>query len=135
MSPAIDEVEKELGPIRVLVNGQGIVGSQPVLMENYKNFWRTMETNTGSVSTALTKLIQHMISILKVIPLMKARRKGTIICVASRSGTVDLPTTFAYSVSKCAVIRAVGCLRVELDMEGLDIDLYALHPGVFRPTW
>jgi NAD(P)-dependent dehydrogenase (short-subunit alcohol dehydrogenase family) len=46
---AIDEVEKDLGPVAVLVNCAGIVGSRPVLMENYKNFWRTMEINCGAV--------------------------------------------------------------------------------------
>jgi short-subunit dehydrogenase len=62
---------------------------------------------------------------------MIQRKRGTIISVASRSGTVDLPRTLAYSVSKSAVIRAVGCIQAELDMEGLGeyIDLYALHPG------
>jgi NAD(P)-dependent dehydrogenase (short-subunit alcohol dehydrogenase family) len=46
---AIDEVEEQLGPIDILVNLAGIVGSRPVLMENFKNFWRTMEVNTGAV--------------------------------------------------------------------------------------
>ena len=49
VSSAVDQVEKELGPIRVLVNVQGIIGSRPVVMENYENFWKTMEINTGSV--------------------------------------------------------------------------------------
>jgi NAD(P)-dependent dehydrogenase (short-subunit alcohol dehydrogenase family) len=47
---AIDEVEKELGPIKVLVNCAGIVGSRPVLMEHYDNFRRTMDVNCGAVS-------------------------------------------------------------------------------------
>jgi len=47
---AIDEVEKDLGPIAVLVNCAGIVGSRPIFMENYKNFWKTMEVNCGAVS-------------------------------------------------------------------------------------
>jgi len=49
VSKAIDEVEEQLGPIGILVNCAGIVGSRPTLMENYKNFWRTMEVNTGAV--------------------------------------------------------------------------------------
>jgi NAD(P)-dependent dehydrogenase (short-subunit alcohol dehydrogenase family) len=67
----------------------------------------------------------------KVLPLMKKRRNGCIINIASRSGSLDLPGTLAYSVSKSAVIRAVGCIQLELDTEGLgdDIHVYALHPG------
>jgi len=72
-----------------------------------------------------------MISMFKVLPLMKKRRKGVILNVASRAGSIDLPGTLAYSVSKSAVIRAVGCIQLELDVEGLgdDIQVYALHPG------
>jgi NAD(P)-dependent dehydrogenase (short-subunit alcohol dehydrogenase family) len=68
---------------------------------------------------------------LKVLPLMKKRRKGVVLNVASRSGSLDLPGGISYSVSKSAVIRAVGCIQLEMDMEGLgdDIHLYALHPG------
>jgi len=44
VSSAVDQVEKELGPIRVLVNVQGIIGSRPV-MENYENFWKTRYGN------------------------------------------------------------------------------------------
>jgi 2-hydroxycyclohexanecarboxyl-CoA dehydrogenase len=50
VNKAIDEVEEQLGPIDVLCNVAGIIGSRPVLMENYKNFWRVMEVNTGAVS-------------------------------------------------------------------------------------
>lgn len=49
VNAAIDEVEKDLGPIGILVNCAGIVGSRPVMMEYYKNFWKTMEINTGAV--------------------------------------------------------------------------------------
>src|ERR1700722_14814514 len=72
-----------------------------------------------------------MISMFKVLPLMKQRKHGVIINIASRSGSLDLPGTLAYSVSKSAVIRAVGCIQLELDVEGLgdDIQVYALHPG------
>jgi NAD(P)-dependent dehydrogenase (short-subunit alcohol dehydrogenase family) len=57
VSSAIDEVEESLGPIDILVNCAGIVGSRPLFMEYFSNFWRTMEINTGAVSTPLTLLI------------------------------------------------------------------------------
>src|SRR5271170_818837 len=72
-----------------------------------------------------------MISMFKVLPLMKKHGKGIILNIASRSGSLDLPGTLSYSVSKTAVIRAVGCIQLELDMDGLGdaIQVYALHPG------
>ena len=72
-----------------------------------------------------------MLSMLKVLPLMKKRKDGIIINVASRAGSKDFGNNLAYCVSKSAVIRATGCIQLQLDAEGLgdDIQLYALHPG------
>jgi NAD(P)-dependent dehydrogenase (short-subunit alcohol dehydrogenase family) len=68
---------------------------------------------------------------LKVLPLMKARRSGVIINVASRAGTIDYPGSTSYAVSKSALIRLTGCAQVELNIEGYgdDIQVYCLHPG------
>ena len=49
MSAAIEEVEKEVGPIHILVNLAGIVGSRPLLMDNFKNIMNTMDINFGGV--------------------------------------------------------------------------------------
>src|SRR5271156_3035255 len=72
-----------------------------------------------------------MLSMLKVLPLMKKRKDGIIINVASRAGSKDFSNNLAYCVSKAAVIRATGCIQLQLDAEGLGdyIQLYALHPG------
>jgi len=61
-----------------------------------------------------------MLSMLKVLPLMKKRKDGIIINVASRAGSKDFGNNLAYCVSKSAVIRATGCIQLQLD---------ALHPG------
>jgi NAD(P)-dependent dehydrogenase (short-subunit alcohol dehydrogenase family) len=68
---------------------------------------------------------------LKVLPLMKARRSGVIINIASRAGTIDYAGSASYAVSKSAVIRLTGCAQAELNSEGYgdDIQLYCLHPG------
>lgn len=51
VNAAIEEVEKDLGPIKVLVNCAGISNSRPVLMEKYENFQKAMDTNCGAVLT------------------------------------------------------------------------------------
>lgn len=90
VSKAIDEVEEQLGLIAVVVNCAAIVGSRPVLMEKYKNFWKTMEINTGAVYPIEANLTVDSV----------------IINMASRSGSLDLHGTLSYSVSKFAVIDA-----------------------------
>lgn len=56
---------------------------------------------------------------LKVFPLMKARRQGVVINIAPRPRPSDYIGAPAYAVSKCVVIRAVRCLQLGLDVEGL----------------
>jgi|SRR5271169_5371585 len=47
-----------------------------------------------------------------------------------RAGTVNGPLSLHYYSAKAALIRATGCLQVEVDILGYnDIHLYALHPG------
>ena len=44
---------------------------------------------------------------------------------------MDPSGTVSYSVTKSAVISAIGCIQLELDSQGLgdDIQVYALHPA------
>jgi NAD(P)-dependent dehydrogenase (short-subunit alcohol dehydrogenase family) len=117
----MDNVEKGLGPINVLVNNAGIFDQRPFVMSTFDGFWRQIEVNFK----APLMLIHHM------LPLMRDRGSGCIINIASRAGTVDVPMTLGYVTSKAALIRATHTLQKEMELEGLDpaIHLYALHPG------
>jgi NAD(P)-dependent dehydrogenase (short-subunit alcohol dehydrogenase family) len=117
----MDQVEKDLGPIDVLVNNAGIFDQRPFIMSTFDSFWRQIEVNFK----APLMLIHQM------LPRMKQRGSGCIINIASRSGTVDVPMTLGYVTSKAALIRATHTLQKEMELEGLDpaIHMYALHPG------
>jgi short-subunit dehydrogenase len=55
---------------------------------------------------------------------------GTVINIASRGGTVDIPFNTTYSASKAALIRLTSCWQAELELGGHDgIQMYAIHPG------
>lgn len=46
------------------------------------------------------------------------------------AGTVNTPFGTQYGSGKAALIRAVGCIQEELDLDGeKNIHVYALHPG------
>lgn len=60
---------------------------------------------------------------------MRERKSGVIVNIASRAATVDFPFAIGYNSSKCAVTRATSTLQQELDLDELDIQTYALHPG------
>ncbi|KAF1960079.1 NAD(P)-binding protein [Byssothecium circinans] len=116
-----DHVEKDLGPIDVLVNNAGILDQRPFLMSTIDSFWRQIEVNFKG----------PLITIHTVLPRMRERGSGCIINIASRSATVDVPMTLGYVTSKAAVTRATSTLQREMVLDGLDdkIQFYALHPG------
>ncbi|KAF2471623.1 NAD(P)-binding protein [Lindgomyces ingoldianus] len=116
-----DSVEKELGPIEVLVNNAGILDQRPLIMSTFDDFWRQIEVNFKA----------PLLTIHTMLPRMRERGGGCIINIASRSGTVDVPMTLGYVTSKAALIRATHTLQMEMALDNLDpaIHLYALHPG------
>ncbi|KAF1835115.1 NAD(P)-binding protein [Decorospora gaudefroyi] len=118
------QVEKQLGPIDVLVNNAGILDQRPFMMGTFDGFWRQIEVNFKA-----PLMLMHA-----VLPRMRDRGHGCIINIASRSGTVDVPMTLGYVTSKAALIRATHTLQLEMELDGLDpaIHLYALHPGGVR---
>ncbi|KAF2258326.1 NAD(P)-binding protein [Lojkania enalia] len=116
-----DKIERELGPIGVLVNNAGILDQRPYLMSTFPGFWRQIEVNFKG----------PLITIHTVLPRFRERGGGCIINIASRSGTVDVPMTLGYVTSKAALIRATHTLQKEMELDKLDpaIHIYALHPG------
>ncbi|KAJ4365031.1 hypothetical protein N0V83_008647 [Neocucurbitaria cava] len=116
-----DQVEKQLGPIDVLVNNAGILDQRPFIMSTFPAFWRQIEVNFKA----------PLMLIHNILPKMRSRGHGCIINIASRSGTVDVPMTLGYVTSKAALIRATHTLQKEMKLDGMDpaIHMYALHPG------
>ena len=84
---------------------------------NITNRWRIFETNVRGTATFVRA----------VLPAMKAQKSGTIISLASTSGSQDIPFNSAYAASKAAVIKFNQDLGVEL--EGTGVMCFALHPG------
>ena len=116
----VDEVENTLGPIDVLVNNAGTATQYPFHLMSAESFSREMAVNlTGPM---------NFMSLL--IPRFRSRKRGCVINMASRSGTISSPFCSSYNTSKAALIRLTRCIQMEVDYDGLtDIHLYALHPG------
>ncbi|KAF1849638.1 short chain dehydrogenase/reductase-like protein SDR [Cucurbitaria berberidis CBS 394.84] len=121
LKEVFDKVEKQLGPIEILVNNAGVLDQRPFIMSTFSSFWRQIEVNFKA----------PLMLVHNVLPLMRSRGHGCIINIASRSGTVDVPMTLGYVTSKAALIRATHTLQKEIELDGLDpgIHMYALHPG------
>ena len=114
---AIDAIQKEKGPIDVLVNNAGIEGTGSIEELDLSQFRAVMETNYfGSLRC-----------IKAVLPQMRERKSGCIINVTSVAGQIALSPQAPYNASKWAM----EALSESLAQENEDVQ----HPGGNRRAW
>jgi NAD(P)-dependent dehydrogenase (short-subunit alcohol dehydrogenase family) len=113
----VEEHERRLGPVDVLVNNAGIL-ERGLAEELAPERWRAvLDVNlTGPFLCARA-----------VIPGMKRRGRGRIVNVASISGTIGSERASAYNASKWGVIGLTKCLAEELRAHG--VQCLAVSPG------
>ena len=111
LAAAIDRVEAELGALTVAVNNAGIAGSEPAETMSLETWQKVHEVNVAGVFLSCQAEARKML----------ARRKGSIINIASMSGTiVNRGLTQAhYNSSKAAVIHMSKSLAMEWADRGL----------------
>jgi 3-oxoacyl-[acyl-carrier protein] reductase len=119
---AVSTVERDLGPVDLLVNNAGLV--DPVETEPWHadpgDWWRVVETNVRGpflVSRA-------------VVPGMVERGRGRVVNVNSGMGARAVPGYSAYSVSKAALARFTDALAQSL--EGTGVVVLDVSPGLVR---
>lgn len=117
----VAEVERQLGPIDVLINNAGVLRALGIFTEVDPDlWWREIEIN----------LQGPFLFAREVGMKMKARRCGRIINVASMAGTGAIPGGSAYCVSKAALIRLTEQMAIELT--DFNVVALAYHPGTVR---
>jgi NAD(P)-dependent dehydrogenase (short-subunit alcohol dehydrogenase family) len=117
----VEAVQRQLGPVDLLVNNAGVSTPLGPLWEVAPEvWWRCLEIN----------LRGPMLCSRLVLPGMIARRRGRIINVASGAGTAAIPNLSAYVVSKAALIRFSECLAAEASAFGIRV--FAIQPGTVR---
>ena len=103
VSRLVDLVRGALGEIDVLVNNAGVLIARPFEELTLEDWDVTMATNLRSLYLT-TRL---------VLPSMRARRRGTIVNVASLAGRNGFVGGSAYSASKHAVLGFSRSLMLE----------------------
>jgi NAD(P)-dependent dehydrogenase (short-subunit alcohol dehydrogenase family) len=117
----VQRVERDLGPIDLLVNNAGMPGPfGPFWETDPAEWWRNQEVN----------LRGPMLCCREIVPGMVARQAGRIINVASGAGCRPFPDLSAYVVSKCALIRFSEQLAFELAPHGVSV--FPIQPGTVR---
>jgi short-subunit dehydrogenase len=114
----LDDVERDLGPVDVLINNAGIMPLGAFDEEDDATTLRQIDVNVIGVMTGC-KL---------VIPKMKARGRGHIVNIASMAGRAGYKNAVTYCTTKFAVVGLSEALRAELRDD--NIDLSVVCPGV-----
>ena len=118
---AVEETERQLGPVDILVNNAGHGGQiGPIWEVEPDEWWRCMDVN----------LRGPFLCARAVLPSMIARRRGRIINMSSGAGLGPGPYWSAYRISKAAVIRLGENLAAETKEYGISV--FNTHPGFVR---
>ena len=125
----VAQVEREFGPIDLLVNNAGLLGAiGPLWQVDPDAWWTVWEVNVRGA----------MLCAWAVLPGMVARRRGRIINVSSGSVLGPSANFSAYPVSKTALTRLTEHLAVDTSAYGISV--FAITPGLVdtplaRLTW
>jgi NAD(P)-dependent dehydrogenase (short-subunit alcohol dehydrogenase family) len=106
----LDTVEKEVGPIDVLVNNAGIMPIGPFLDEKHATAAKVFEVNIGGTMTGMKLALERMVP----------RKSGHIVNVASIAGKAVTVGGISYGASKAAVVSMTESARVEFRGQGVD---------------
>jgi NAD(P)-dependent dehydrogenase (short-subunit alcohol dehydrogenase family) len=116
----LDEVERELGPLDVLVNNAGIMFVGPFLEQDLEALRRQTEVNLHGV----------MIGTRLALELMGPRDRGHVVNITSAGSYMPTPGEAMYSATKHAARAFTEAVRDEL--RGTAIQLTAVMPGLVR---
>lgn len=118
VSTGIAAIQKEHGPIDVLVNNAGVEGVGSVEELPLSEFKAVMETNYFGAIRCIKMLV----------PQMRQRRNGCIINVTSVAGRVASPPLAPYTASKWALEALSEALAGE--MKTFDVRVAIVEPGI-----
>ena len=121
MSAAHATLEKECGPVSILVNSAGIAGANEPLAEYDPDTWRQVIDINLNGTFYLNKV---------VVPSMIKHNYGRIVNIASVAGKEGNPNAAAYSASKGGVIALTKSLGKET--AGFNIAVNCITPAAAR---
>jgi NAD(P)-dependent dehydrogenase (short-subunit alcohol dehydrogenase family) len=116
----LDDVERRLGPLDVLVNNAGIMPVTPLVEEDDASVTRQLEINLHAVIHGTREAMRRMVP----------RRTGHIVNVASLAGRVGFPHLATYCATKHGVVGLSEAVRREL--RGTGVEVSVVLPGIVR---
>lgn len=120
MREAVCAIERNVGPIEVVINNAGIICVGPLESMTRRDFEEALSISFwGAYNT-----------IEAVLPGMRERQQGRIVNIASIGGKVSVPHLLPYCVGKFALVGYSEGLRPELARHGITVT--TVSPGLMR---
>jgi NAD(P)-dependent dehydrogenase (short-subunit alcohol dehydrogenase family) len=113
----VDQVVDRYGTVDILFQAAGVMINKPVEEYTEEDWDRTIDVNLKGA----------FLMSQAVIPVMKAKRGGKIIFVASIAGTRAFPNAVPYCASKGGVLMIAKALAAEIAKDGINVN--AISPG------
>jgi NAD(P)-dependent dehydrogenase (short-subunit alcohol dehydrogenase family) len=114
----LQEVERELGPLDVLINNAGIMAVGPFVSETDTTAARMIDINLNGV------LYGSKLALERFLP----RNRGHLVNIASVAGKGGFPGGATYCATKHAVVGLSEAIRAEV--RSTDIDVSIVMPVV-----
>lgn len=119
-SAFLDEAERRLGPLDVIVNNAGIMQVGRFIDEDDLTARRMVDINIHGVILGTKLALERMIT----------RDRGHIVNISSQAGKFGAPGGATYSATKHAVVGLTEAVRGELRLMGAHIDVSYVMPAV-----
>jgi gluconate 5-dehydrogenase len=117
---AVDQIERDIGPIDILVNNAGVQHRAPLHEFPEEEWQRLLDINVSGVFHVGRAAARHMI----------ARGRGKIINIGSVQCELARPAIAPYAATKGAVRNLTRGMCADWARYGLQIN--AIAPGYFR---
>jgi len=107
----LDEAERQLGPLDVVINNAGIMPVTPFVEESEDSIRRQVDINLHGVIAGSQMAIERL----------RPRGSGHIVNIASQAGKGGIPGIATYSATKHGVVGLSEAIRAELRGTGVEV--------------
>ncbi len=114
----LDETERQLGPVDVVINNAGIMPVTALVDESDDSIKRQLDINIYGVIVGTQLAIERM----------RPRGGGHIVNIASQAGKTAIPGIATYSGTKHAVVGI--CESVKAELRGSGVEVHCVMPTV-----
>jgi NAD(P)-dependent dehydrogenase (short-subunit alcohol dehydrogenase family) len=114
----VDEAERQLGTLDVVINNAGIMPVTALVDESDDSIRRQLDINVYGVIVGTQLAIERM----------RPRGRGHIVNIASQAGKTALPGIATYAGTKHAVVGICEAVRAEL--RGSGVEVHCVMPTV-----